>query len=206
MTPQTWRIVTVCTGNVCRSPLAAALINHWAAQLDHTSDIHATSTGVMAAIGAPMHPDAIAIARALGADPAPHRGAQLTIRDLRGANLVLAAARTHRAEVARILPSAAPYSYTIRELAHLSGLKPVPTDSHTDAVCPSSLYDTASVRLGEIARRRGLAPRTNPDDDDIADPINGGEAAFRRMETELVPALRAVFDALFLPQVIQVDS
>jgi protein-tyrosine phosphatase len=209
--------VTVCTGNVCRSPLAAALINYWAARADVGGSAKATSGGTRPALGCSMHPEAVALARAHGADAPAHAAHALVLADIRSADLILTAERAHRAAVARLLPRAAPKIYTIREFAALAAaLSESPTAADPTAAETQHGPDRlgapgreseplddpvagALAALEAISRRRGLGPRRKVTDDDIVDPILGGKAAFRTMESQLIPALRTGFDVLFAP-------
>ncbi len=52
------RVLFVCTGNTCRSPMAAALLNHTAREKGSACAFVATSAGIFAADGAPISPNA----------------------------------------------------------------------------------------------------------------------------------------------------
>ena len=49
-------IVFVCTGNTCRSPMAAAMLRH---ALRDSKEFHVESAGVAAQSGAPASPEAV---------------------------------------------------------------------------------------------------------------------------------------------------
>ena len=63
------RILVVCTGNIHRSPLAAALLRTWADWYlgDLAADVEIASAGLFAVVGAPMPVGTQTIARALKA-------------------------------------------------------------------------------------------------------------------------------------------
>lgn len=69
-------VLVVCTGNVCRSPMAAALL------AAHAKDRHASlavaSAGIAALVGSPSPAPVIELMRARGIDISNHRGRQLT--------------------------------------------------------------------------------------------------------------------------------
>ena len=48
------RVLFVCTGNTCRSPMAAALLNHTVREREIVPSLLATSAGLFAAEGAPI--------------------------------------------------------------------------------------------------------------------------------------------------------
>ena len=112
-------ILTVCTGNICRSPLAAQLIARRLADLGVTT----SSAGTRARDGAPMMPESaqIAVARGIDADAtAAHRARYLTPAHLASPVLVLAMARDHRREVVELAPARGRSTFTAREFARLA--------------------------------------------------------------------------------------
>lgn len=76
-------ILCVCTGNICRSPLAEGLLRRDAPSLT------VASAGIGAVVGASMPAAAEHIARREGLDVLDHRARQLSGDLLRGADLVL---------------------------------------------------------------------------------------------------------------------
>lgn len=84
------RILVVCVGNICRSPMAEAVLRA------HYPDKTVQSAGIDALAGEPAHPTAIALMRERGLDLDGHRGRQLDERLLRGSDLVLVMERGHQ--------------------------------------------------------------------------------------------------------------
>lgn len=92
------RILLVCTGNICRSPLAAALVQRALADRG-TQNIDVSSAGTGAWDGAPVSEGAYLVGLEQGLDLSAHR-ARLLTRDLvEGSDLILTMARHHRARV-----------------------------------------------------------------------------------------------------------
>jgi protein-tyrosine-phosphatase len=92
------RVLLVCTGNICRSPLAEAiLIRELKAR--SVSDIEAVSAGTGAWDGAPASEGAYLIGLEHGLDLSSHRARLLTRDMVQQAELVLTMARHHRARV-----------------------------------------------------------------------------------------------------------
>lgn len=76
----TFRIVMICTGNTCRSPMAAADLQRLLADLPEapsSSSWEVTSCGVMALAGQPASANAIAVAHERGLDLSAHRAQEL---------------------------------------------------------------------------------------------------------------------------------
>jgi protein-tyrosine phosphatase len=89
------RIVFVCTGNSCRSPLAEVLARHRYADLP----VLFASAGTSAAAGEPASAGARAVAHELGLDLDAHRTAPLDAAALAGADWVIGLTRAHAALV-----------------------------------------------------------------------------------------------------------
>lgn len=82
------KILLVCDGNICRSPMAAVYIRHRAAQ-EGRSRIMVDSAGLLGIEGVPASPEACTVAREEGIDLQGHRSRGLRSADVASADLVL---------------------------------------------------------------------------------------------------------------------
>ena len=193
----TFRILTVCTGNVCRSPLAEQLLR---ARLN-PSIVTVKSAGVSALVGVGMPEPALEWANRLGVtDAASHVAQQVTVELIRGADLVLAMSREHRRALVELTPAATRKTFTIRELAHIAAgigddeLRAEVAGS-TDAVeALRAAVDLASALRGVVE------PVASPDDLDVIDPYRQSAAVYEQSATQLAPAADAV--AVFLARAV----
>lgn len=169
----TFRILTVCTGNVCRSPLAEQLLRAELADLE----VEVTSAGTEALVGRPMDERAARYSEQFGAITSTHRARQLTVEHLRDADLVLTAAREHRRKVVETLPRASQFTFTMREFARL--LDTLNVDDLAEIAATSDAAERATTLIGILASNRGVAePLENPDDDDIVDPYRQNDDVY----------------------------
>ena len=88
------RILFVCTGNTCRSPMAEAIARSVATERGLT-DVRFSSAGVGAWDGAPPSDGAMLVALERGLDLSAHRSRLLTPEIVAAADLVLAMSESH---------------------------------------------------------------------------------------------------------------
>lgn len=175
----TFRVLTVCTGNVCRSPLAERLLAHGL----EGSDVEVSSGGTRAMVGDPMQPQSQTILEAYGGAAQGFTARLLTPQMVAEADLVLALTRRHRSEIVQMHPRATRCTFTLRELARLLPGHALPGDTPGERL-------RALVPLA--AARRGLAPLGDPADDDVVDPYRRDQGVYDEMACVLVPAVRAL--------------
>ena len=186
-----FRILTVCTGNVCRSPLTEQLLR---VGLDGL-DVVIASAGTEALVGRPMDDRAARYSAEYGGDPSSHRARQLTVEQLRDADLVLTAAREHRRRVVETLPKASQYTFTLREFERL--LATLNIDDEADIASAGDGAQRATTLVTIASSNRGVvAPLENPVDDDIIDPYRQDDAIYEESARTTVEAVRLIASAM----------
>jgi protein-tyrosine-phosphatase len=98
------RVLFVCTGNICRSPMAEGFARHHAAARGIA--LAAASVGLIAKPGMPATVHGVSALRARGIDISGHRARRLSAEEVAWADLVVAMEEEHRLAV-RELPGAA---------------------------------------------------------------------------------------------------
>src|SRR5437667_10642968 len=90
-------VLFVCTGNICRSPLASSLLER--ALKERSIEVAVASAGTGAWDGAPASEGAYLVGLERGLDLSGHRARLLTREIVEQAGLILTMARHHRARV-----------------------------------------------------------------------------------------------------------
>lgn len=96
-------ILFVCTGNICRSPMAEYLMRHL---LGADATCTVGSAGTCALPGCPASEGAQHVLRELGLDPSPHRSRQLTADLIDAAELIVVMTELHREQIDACYPAA----------------------------------------------------------------------------------------------------
>ena len=187
-----FRVLHVCTGNICRSPIAEHLMR---AGLDSRlgggeHPFVVASAGTWGHEGSPMEDDAHSTLASYGIDGSGFRARELATQDVQDADLVLAATREHRAAAVVLHPRAAAHTFTLLEFARL-----------LTAVDPAELpggdlEERARAVVRGAASKRGIVRPPTPDDDDLSDPYHAPASAFTLCAQRVQAALVLPMDLL----------
>ncbi len=107
-------VVMVCTGNVCRSPMAEYLLR---AHLGRSGAWTVVSAGVAAAFGIPASSEAVDVMRERGIDLSLHSSRPLTAELAREADLLVVMTAEHQLHVEMLYPDAAGKVRLLKEFA-----------------------------------------------------------------------------------------
>ena len=167
-------ILFVCTGNVCRSPTAERLV--CAGAIERKIDgVSASSAGLRAVVGHPMHPTAALVLESLGGDASNFAARQFTPAIGANADLVLTMTIAQRDDVLERAPRLLRRTFSLAEAAWLA-----------------SANDCARVEdLSEMRFMTGAAALAEVDD-----PIGQNADVFERVGAQIADLLRPVLALL----------
>ena len=129
-------ILILCVGNICRSPIAEALLKQ------EFPEKKIWSAGLGALIGSPADPSSLAVAAARGLDMSAHRAQQLASWMCQAADLILVMEQFQKTEVQQQYPLARGKVFRLGELGKVDIADPYRQ--------PMAAFDTAyeAIALG----------------------------------------------------------
>lgn len=104
-------LLFVCTGNICRSPMAEVIARAEAGARGWR-EVSCASAGTFAFPGQPASGPGIAVAAAHGLDLAEHRSRELSLELLEWADVIIGMEASHARAAARLAPDAAVHVMT----------------------------------------------------------------------------------------------
>jgi len=167
----TLQVLLVCSANVCRSPMAAAMLGAASERMGLDLDIH---TAGIALHELAVDPMAVQTMAARGLDISEHVPRLVEGADVADADLILTMTREHLRHIATEFPGSFTRTFTLKEAVRRMGERGLPYP-----------FDTAALHDGRTpADLMGVSF-----DDDIDDPFGGPASAYGRCVTELDAAI-----------------
>jgi protein-tyrosine-phosphatase len=97
-------ILIVCTGNICRSPMAEGMLKRYLPE-DLQSVVTIGSAGTHALDGRPAEPNAVTVMKAFGIDISRHRAHMVESDAIAGADLILVMETLQEIHIRHFLPA-----------------------------------------------------------------------------------------------------
>jgi protein-tyrosine phosphatase len=176
-------VLFICTGNICRSPLAERLAI--ARSRAPTDLVRFTSVGTHAFEGLSMDAASAMALRQLGGRADGHQARLLTGPVLEESDLILTATTEHRDFALRKRPASFRRVFTMKEFVRLG-----------HGLTPATGPDDVLRVIAEVASQRGLVTPGGPLGDDIADPFGARQSEVRRCAEEISVAVDGTLELL----------
>lgn len=159
-------VLTVCHGNLCRSPMAAALLRH---RLD---GVHVRSAGLAAEVGRPAEAKAIAALSEIDIDIRAHRATQLTREFANEAQLILTMTEAQKRSVESLYPLMRGRVFSIRSFDDADIDDPMGLSIAAFRTCRAALLGGVDYWVLQLAKLTGQS-RDSAGSDAVS--IDGGK-------------------------------
>ncbi|MBM7566550.1 low molecular weight protein arginine phosphatase [Paenibacillus sacheonensis] len=187
------RILFVCTGNTCRSPMAEAMLRSLAQKRGVSLEVR--SAGVSTVDGLPVSTNAQSVLRRR--DIHHNNGSTaLESGSITWADLILTMTASHKRHLLQRFPAAVDKTHTLLEFVHqdeegqrrIAELESLYTDFQMKQALGGQLTDAERRRLLEL--EAGIPSF------DIADPFGGSVQIYEESAAEIEKALHKLLDRL----------
>jgi protein-tyrosine phosphatase len=178
-----FRILFVCTGNRCRSPLAEVHLR----RLTQGLPIDVASVGLLDLGSVPVPQEMLEVAQSSGLDLSSHRSRALASVDVSRVDLVIGLERSHVATA--VVEGNVPYdrAFSLKEIVRLLAEVEVPEAADEE--------ERARLAVARAHELRARGPSFVPGED-VADPFGGPRRGYYEMADELAALCRSLVAGL----------
>ncbi len=140
-----YKIMFVCTGNTCRSPMAEGALRKLL-EKNHSGKFEIVSSGIAAGVGFPATKFAQEAVKIWEIDISQHMSQPLTEDLIENSDLIIAMSTEHYHEVSRINPGADEKTYLLKSFPDMTGFG----ESVEDPIgMPLDQYNEVFLEIGE---------------------------------------------------------
>ncbi|WP_371743645.1 hypothetical protein [Herbiconiux sp. SALV-R1] len=181
-------LLFVCTGNICRSPLAEKVLRSRLNADAAAPRFQVMSAGLHAVVGSPMDTIPATIAARAGADP-EHAGTQISRSHVEVSSLIITMTRDQLDELVLEYPIAMKRTFTLTEIVRI--LEELPSEVPAPGSAPSrTIFDVAT----DASRSRSLLTKRGTID--VEDPFRRSLATHERVGAQIIDLTNRLADAL----------
>lgn len=171
------KVLFVCTGNVCRSPMGELLLPKY------MPDLESDSAGTRGLDSHAIASSSAKIMTAHGIDPSAFRSKRITPQLVNSSDLILCFEHEQRNEISVIAPVTARRTFLLNDFANMC------------AYCKEQGYmegATREERLASVIDNASMIRPMIPDTDNIEDPMGKDFPVYERAYNEICTALQTI--------------
>lgn len=185
------RILFVCTGNTCRSPIAEHLMRSKAAHAGVAIEVD--SAGVAAAEGIPISEHASIVLKNRGIESHEKRAKSVSEKLLQWADVVLTMTMAHKERLIQMFPDAMDHIYTLKEYAQENHsnrheAKALEQELQMKLAMSKPITEDEKKQLSELVHAFMA--------EDVLDPFGGSVEVYEETAQELDALLDRVLERL----------
>ena len=143
-------ILIVCIGNICRSPMAEALLRRALSKQPGSQPFQIRSAGIGALVGHPADDHALTLMAERGLDISEHRASQLNRDMIHWADLILVMETSHKHHIESQYPTARGKTYRLSEWDQLDIEDPYRLSEDAFRKCLSNIEGGVTIWLSKL--------------------------------------------------------
>lgn len=185
------QLLTVCTGNICRSPFAERMLQ---AELDsrHPGQFLVRSAGTESMVGDGMEAESADLLAEFGGSADAFVSRQLSPAMLAEMNVVIGLTTAHRDAAIRMSPRMLKRAFTLVEFARI--MRHLRTSDNAEIIrgATPELVQQRWQGLGSVASANRSATKPSAAGDDVVDPYRRSAKTHMQMVEEILPAVEEI--------------
>lgn len=151
----TYRILFVCTGNTCRSPIAEGICRKYFSDklglgVDHLAGLgyKVSSAGIAAYPGMPASRQAVEVCRKQRIDLSSHRSSPLTSEDVEQSDVIFTMTHSHSENIVQMYPASSHKCFVLAETADIPD--PIGMGYDVYHCCFQKIQESVMKRMDEL--------------------------------------------------------
>ena len=187
------RILFLCTGNTCRSPMAEAFLKGLAHEKGLILAVR--SAGISTIDGLPV---SVNSQHALSRRGIQHQGSSVSMNEeaLQWADIILTMTTSHKREVMRRYPEVIDKLYTLKEFAYMDGNLQAQFNELETLYSELQMQQALGKSINDGMLKRARQLEMSLPSFDIADPFGGSQSVYDACADELEDAIFKLVDKL----------
>lgn len=174
------KVLFICTGNICRSPMGELLLPQF------MPDLESDSAGTRGLVAHEIAPNSKRLLDQHGIDSSSFRAKRVTPQIAQGSDLILCFEHEQRKEIAVIAPTAVRKTFLINDFANMC------------VYCKEQGYMGGNIRqekLESVIDNASMIRPMIPDTNNVEDPIGKDFAVYQAAYNEICKALQTIASA-----------
>ena len=177
-------LLFICTGNLCRSPMAATVARKVLA--GRAKAVNVISAGLLRP-GEPATDEAVKVMWRRGLDLSTHRSRRVGDALVPAPDLIVGMARQHARAVIDVIPGLFPRTFTLKDFV-----------ARARSEGPRRAGEAIDTYLARVGTGRGFGALVGMNSaDDVADPIGCDLRTYERCATEIEGAVTTLVDMVW---------